>query len=403
LPGVWWVCGLLFFATVLNYLDRQVLALTADKIIHEFHLTNEGFGRIIAAFRYSYAAFQIAGGWVADAFGAGRIYPAAVGLWSCAGLATAFAGSATSLAGFRFLLGMGEAFNWPCALKVTQRLLSPEDRSLANGIFNGGAATGAMLAPVIVTLLAMRFGWRSPFVATGALGVAWIAAWLVMTRRYRGQLGGAPFSFAGMAAAALRILAKRQFWLLAVSAVIVNSVSYFLADWIPLYLKTQRGFNYGTGNLFSILVYGSLDAGNIMVGLAVRRLVAAGVELSVARNRALAASCLLMTFAVLTGTVGSRYMALICLMLTALGVAGFLVIYLTLVQDLDPAHVGISSGLLGGLGNLAYGVCSPYIGRLSDLNQTWLTFLIIGLLPWAAFTAVLAGFKTRSGHRGGED
>src|SRR5439155_4071393 len=109
--SAWWVCGLLFLATVLNYLDRQVLPLTAETIIEEFHLTKEEFGKIIASFRYAYAVFQIAGGWLADALGPRAVYPVAVGLWSLAGAFTGLTTSVGMLSTCRFFLGVGEAFN----------------------------------------------------------------------------------------------------------------------------------------------------------------------------------------------------------------------------------------------------------------------------------------------------
>ncbi len=385
---VWAVVFLLFCATVLNYLDRQVLALTAEQIIDEFHITKEDFGRIISAFRYAYAFFQIAGGWVVDARGPFAVFPLAVGLWSLAGIATSLARSVWSLSVMRFMLGIGEAFNWPCALKVTRRLLPPKDRALANGIFNSGAAAGAIIAPVIVTVVASYFGWRFAFVVTGALGFLWIVAWVLVVRPLRGRLGGEPLSGAGALAVMGRILRKRSFWLLSVSAVVVNSVSYFLADWIPLYLKTERGFSFSVGNALSVVVYASLEAGNILVGLLVRWLVGKGMTVVRARKIALLTSCVLMSTAAAAGLTPNRILAVGFLMTTALGVAGFLVIYLTLVQDVEPEYVGATAGLLGGIGNLAYGTVSPYIGRMADLGQTTLTFMLISLLPWLAFAAI---------------
>lgn len=390
---VWWICILLLFATVLNYLDRQVLSLTAERVIGEFQIDREGFGKILAAFRYSYAFVQIAGGWLVDAFGPRLIFPLAVGLWSTAGCLTAFAPTLGALYACRFLLGVGEAFNWPCALKVTERLLEPKDRPLANGIFNSGTAAGAMLAPVIVTVLALHYGWRSAFIVTGALGFVWVAVWFFYTRTRRGELGGKRLSAAGALRVMGAILRKPAFWMLAVSAIIVNSVSYVLADWIPLYLKTERGFSFGTGNVLSMLVYAGLDAGNLTVGLFIRRLVARGWKVPAARNAALLASCILMSSAAAAGITPSRYAALTLLVLTAIGVAGFLVIYLTLVQDLDPLHVGAAAGMLGGLGNFSYGLVSPYIGRLADSHQTGLTFALVGLLPWVAFLAIVLGTR----------
>lgn len=384
----WWVCGLLLLATMLNYLDRQVLSLTAERIIAEFHTTKEGFGEIIAVFRYAYATVQFFGGWIVDAFGARLVFPAAVGVWSCAGLLTGFATTLPGIARSRLLLGAGEAFNWPCALKVTERMLAPKDRPLANGIFNSGTALGAILAPIIVTILTLRYGWRSAFYVTGALGFVWVALWFLITRGRSAAMAGAPVRIRAVPSVLAGIAARRDFWLLAASAVIVNSVSYFLADWIPLYLKTERGFGFASGNAFSMLVYGGLDAGNLLVGLYVRSRVARGASVGSARNQALLLSCILMSSAIAAGLVSSAYIALGFLVLTAMGVAGFLVIYLTLVQDVDPLHVGATAGMLGGIGNMAYGLVSPHIGRLADLHHSGIMFLLAGTLPWLAFIAI---------------
>jgi ACS family hexuronate transporter-like MFS transporter len=393
----WWICFLLFLATAIIYLDRQVLALTADRIIAEFGLTQEGFGHVIAAFRYSYGFFQIFGGFLVDAHGPGIVFPAASGLWSLAGLLTGLATSVSMLVGFRLLLGAGEAFNWPCALKVTNALLPPEDRPLANGIFSSGAAVGALVAPVIVTLITVYFSWRAAFVATGAAGGLWVLAWLWFTRGSSEQLKGSSFPLKKVFRVMVRILLMPEFWVLAVSAVIINSVNYYLADWIPLYLKTSRGFSFARGNFLSIVVYGGSSVGNILVGVLVQRLVAHGMSTMSAKRWALFASCVLMLSAIPAGLTSHRYLAVICLALTGMGVAGFLVIYLTLVQDLEPAYVGVSSGLLGGLGNFAYGYVSPYIGLLADRHKSFLILILAGLLPWLAFAAIFfgVGFKQR--------
>jgi sugar phosphate permease len=191
----------------------------------------------------------------------------------------------------------------------------------------------------------------------------------------------------------VHLLTTRGFWMLTVSAVIINSVNYYLADWIPLYLKTSRGFSFAAGNVLSIVVYAGSSIGNILVGLIVRKLVAVNLTVAAAKKWSLFGSCVLICLAVAAGIASNRYVAVGCLALTAVGVAGFLVIYLTLVQDLDPAYVGLSSGLLGGFGNLTYGYLSPYIGRLADLHETSLTFMLMGLLPWLAFLAILPEVK----------
>ena len=392
----WGICILLFLATAIIYLDRQVMALTAEKIISEFGLTKEGFGRVIAAFRYSYGIFQIFGGFLVDAHGPGIVFPATSGLWAFSGLLTGLAATVGMLTGFRFLLGIGEAFNWPCALKVTSALLPSEDRPLANGIFNSGAPVGALLAPIIVTVITIYFSWRAAFVATGIIGAGWVIVWILYTRGQSSQLKGSPFPLIKMFHVMVRILSMRGFWMLAVSAIIINGVNYYLADWIPLYLKTSRGFSFAVGNLLTIVIYAGTSAGNILSGLLVRKLVASGVGIENAKKLTLFLSCVLMLAAVAAGLTSSRFLAVIFLALTGVGVAGFLVIYLTLVQDLDPAYVGVSSGLLGGLGNLAYGYLSPYIGLLADLHKTFLTLTLIGVLPWLAFFAIFFGMRTEN-------
>jgi len=387
----WWICFLLFLATAIIYLDRQVMALTAEKIIADFGLTKEGFGRVITAFRASYGISQLVGGFLVDAHGPLIVFPAAGGVWALSGLLTGLAGSLGMLTGCRFLLGIGEAFNWPCALKVTSEILPPQDRPLANGIFNAGGPIGALLAPIIVTAITIFFSWRAAFVTTGVIAGLWVVLWIGFTRGESTRLRGDPFPLAMMFRTMVRILRLRGFWMLTFSAVIINGVNYYLSDWIPLYLKTARGFSFAIGNLLTIVIYLGISAGNLLSGLLVNRLVARGISIARAKQWTLFWSCVLMLSAVAAGLTPSRFLAVGLLALTGVGVAGFLVIYLTLAQDLDPAHVGVTTGLLGGIGNLAYGFLSPYIGLLADLHKNFLTLAIIGVLPWLAFIAILVG------------
>jgi ACS family hexuronate transporter-like MFS transporter len=383
-----WICILLFAATAIIYVDRQVMALTAEKIIAEFGLNQQQWGKILATFRYSYGIVQLVGGFLVDAHGPAIVFPAASGLWALGGLLTGLATSVAMLAGCRFLLGIGEAFNWPSALKVTNALLSPEERPLANGIFNSGAAVGALLAPIILTLITVYFNWRAAFVATGTLGGLWVIVWVLYTRGSSAQLKGSPVALHDVLPAVLHILHLPGFWMLAIAGITINSVNYYLADWIPLYLKTARGFSFAAGNILSIVVYAGISCGNILVGLFVRSVVAKGLSVSAAKRWALLISCVLMGCAAAAGLTPSRYLAVILLALTGTGTGGLLVIYITLAQDLTPRHVGITSGLLGGLSNLAYGFLSPYVGMLADLHRSSLTLALIGTLPWIAFVAI---------------
>ncbi len=183
-PGLWaWgLCWLMFASTVLNYMDRQAIALVGPQIKAQFALDYLGFGWVLGAFQLTYAFFQWPAGYLVDRWNVRRTYAGAVLWWSCAGIATAFAPTLGLLMTCRALLGMGESFNWPCALRVTSGVLPPSDRSLGNGIFNSGAAIGAVLAPLLVTPLAVRMGWQSPFVILGLGGLIWVAVWQLLTR-----------------------------------------------------------------------------------------------------------------------------------------------------------------------------------------------------------------------------
>jgi ACS family hexuronate transporter-like MFS transporter len=176
----WGICWLMFASTVLNYMDRQAIALVAPQIKGEFHLQNAAFGWVMAAFALTYALCQVPAGYLVDRWNVRWAYAGAVAWWSAAGMATAFSPTLGVFMILRGVLGVGESFNWPCALRVTRTILPPEDRSLGNGIFNSGAAAGAVLTPLVVSLLTERYGWRTSFLVIGVLGFFWVAAWLVL-------------------------------------------------------------------------------------------------------------------------------------------------------------------------------------------------------------------------------
>ena len=176
----WGICWLMFASTVLNYMDRQAIALVAPQIKGEFKLDNTAFGWVMAAFALTYAVIQVPAGYLVDRWNVRWAYAGAVAWWSTAGMATAFSPTLGVFMVLRGVLGVGESFNWPCALRVTRTILPPADRSLGNGIFNSGAAAGAVLTPLVVSLLTVRYGWRTAFVAIGVLGFIWVGAWLVL-------------------------------------------------------------------------------------------------------------------------------------------------------------------------------------------------------------------------------
>ncbi|MGO9463983.1 MAG: MFS transporter [Isosphaeraceae bacterium] len=190
----WGLCWLMFASTVLNYMDRQTIALVRPQIREAFAIkTDEDFGWIIAVFGMIYALLQVPAGYLVDRWDLRWSYAAAVIWWSLAAMATALVPSLGLFVACRALLGVGESFNWPCALRVTGRVLPPAERSLGNGIFNSGAAVGAVVTPLFATRLTVAYGWRAAFLVPGAMGLIWVAAWLVLVKgRHRALLARRP-------------------------------------------------------------------------------------------------------------------------------------------------------------------------------------------------------------------
>ena len=176
-PWGWGLCWLLFASTTLSYMDRQAVAVVGERLTGEFGVKLETLGWIIAAFQLPYALFQVPAGFLADRGDVRRTYAAAVVGWLLAAMAVAWSPTLGALMAFRAILGVGESFNWPCALRTTATVLPPADRGLGNGIFNSGAAVGAVLTPLIVAPLTAWLGWRAAFFLIGGLGFVWALAW----------------------------------------------------------------------------------------------------------------------------------------------------------------------------------------------------------------------------------
>src|SRR5580765_918957 len=175
----WGIVWLTFLATTLNYMDRQTLQSTATYIKADFGLDEEGYGWISFWFSLSYGLFQFPAGFLADRWNLRRLYVAALLVWSAAGFMIGMSDTVLMMSACRFVLGLGEAFNWPCAATIVRRIIPQESRGLANGIFHSGASMGAILTPLLVLVLVVNggFGWRLVFQLVGALGLAWAVLW----------------------------------------------------------------------------------------------------------------------------------------------------------------------------------------------------------------------------------
>src|SRR6185503_360328 len=173
----WTICALLFFATTINYIDRQVLGILAPDLQKEIGWSELDYARIVIAFQISYAVMMLVWGGILDRIGTKIGLGAAVAWWSVAAMGTALARSAMGFGAARFLLGVGEAANFPASIKTVAEWFPKSERALATGIFNAGTNIGAVVAPIAVPLIAAAWGWQAAFYLTGLIGFVWLAAW----------------------------------------------------------------------------------------------------------------------------------------------------------------------------------------------------------------------------------
>ena len=437
----WLVCWLMFGATALNYMDRQSMALVQEQIRGEFSLNNEQFGWVMAAFQITYALAQIPAGFLADRLNVRLLYLFAVGWWSLAAIACGFAPSVAVLIMMRILLGMGESFNWPCALQMTSRILPPAERALGNGIFNSGAAVGAVITPLVVPPLTLYFGWRIAFMILGALGIVWMVAWqifvqprhdvlLVHPKKETGaksggvgslvylavplacavgswwalaeRLGkfrwwvGATVFFAALLIQAvvcqpkrdksnetwfdslIEVVRMKRFWILVVVSVSINVCWHFLVNWMPGYLAQDRGMTFLKSGLFVALPFLAADGGNLLGGWLSRE-VARIHHLPAAKARWLVMTgcAAMVSSGALLGSVSSNAQAIVLLAVMAMGTAGFMANYFAFCQEVSGKHTGLIVGLLGGLGNLFAGGFLPYAGQVKDITGSFAPIFVI--------------------------
>ena len=287
----WSICGLLFLATLVNYLDRQTISVSASNIAAEMHLTDGDLGKLFFGFLFAYGVGQLfVGGWL-DRVGTVAAYAVAVAVWSLAGAASGLAPTFGFLLLTRILLGLCESPNWPLALRVVARIFPPGQRSLANGVFQGGTSLGATIAPPVIIYLTATFGWRASFFVVGGVGLVWVALWLAWFRRApEPQLdlprppadavsdagSGGGVGGPGEPATLADIFRSRAFWGLVVATSFLNPLQYFYTTWLPRYFDKYAGVSFGKELAHRlIVVYLALDVGlwtgGALVALLARR------------------------------------------------------------------------------------------------------------------------------------
>ena len=309
----WWIIGLLFLSTVINYVDRQTLSVLARTIQDDLGLTNLQYAYIVQAFLFAYTLSYLVSGRITDWLGTRVSMASFIIWWSLANITTAFASSAFTLGISRFLLGVGEPGNYTAGPKAISEWFTPRERGLAYGIYTMGATIGATIAPPLIAWLAVSYGWRAAFVITGALGLVWVMPWLWLYRspHEHPRLGDAERPFvpaaeparcsaprrncsrtadraaAGEWARWRGLLSDRGTWLLLLSRLLTDPVWYFYLFWFPKYLSDARGLSLVEVGRVAWVVYLAADIGSVAGGWLSGRFIGRGLRPIPARKAVL--------------------------------------------------------------------------------------------------------------------
>lgn len=377
----WLLCWLLFAATALSFLDRQVLSVLAPRITAEFAMSNADYSHVVFAFQASYTVMFAVGGRFADLVGTRIGMAACLAVWSVASAAHAFTRGMASLTSARFLLGIGEGGCFPAATRGAAQWFPADKRAAAMGIATGGSALGAVIAPPVTAQLSVHFGWRGTFLLTGALGLVWLVVWLVVTRKDASEL-----RIAGTRTSIRYWLSQPAVRWVLLARFLFDPVFYFYMFWIPQYLHVERHLSVeqiGSRFWIPFLVLG---VSQVAGGRVSDQLVKRGWEPVHARRLVLGAAALLTPvswFSALTADVGSA-ITLMCALMFAHGF--WITNFLGLLGDLFPAAaIGTISGLTGTAGGVGGMLSSLMIGAAVDRFSFTPVFAVTAVLYPAAF------------------
>jgi ACS family hexuronate transporter-like MFS transporter len=367
-----------FWATVINYLDRQTLSVAAPVLREQFHLSNVEYSRVVFAFLLAYTLSNGISGMMIDRLGTKLGYALCMLWWSVAALLHAFATGGLSLGMLRFLLGLGEAGNWPAGVKVATEWFPERERALASGIFNSGSAVGAILAPPIVAWILLRYGWPPAFVSVGVLGLIWLVLWLPAYRTPHAaaaEFGAPPIP--------VRVLVRTRVVLaFTLSKIFLDPVWYFYIFWFPEYLKRARGFDMAAIGKYSWIPFAVAGAGNFLGGGLSAWLLRCGASVTVARKGAVTFFAALMTSAIGVVLVQKAWLAIALVSVAMLGYTGSLANMLALPGDVFPKNAVASVYGLASMGSGFGGMLFTLItGWVVDHYSYTPVFIGFGLLP----------------------
>ncbi|MEI6390456.1 MAG: MFS transporter [Verrucomicrobiota bacterium] len=376
----WVVCALLFFATTINYIDRQILSLLKEILDKQIGWTNEQFGWVNSAFQFSYGIGLLGFGWFVDRFGTKIGYTVSIVAWSIAAAAHALVGTFTGFITARSALGLGEAGNFPSAIKAVALWFPKRERAFATSIFNAGTNAGALIAPAIIPWMAFRFGWQSCFVVAGIAGLLWLFLWV--------PFYDVPDKCKRVGAAELvlirsdhedeqptekipwlSLLSYRQTWSFIVAKFLTDPVWWFFLIWLPDFFKKTRGLEIKKSWIHIVTIYGIVTVLSIFGGWLTGYLTKRGWTVTRARKTGMFIFALC-ALPILVVTQVGDWTAVLLIGLAGSAHQAWSANLYTTVSDMFPKRAVASVIGIGGMAGSAGGILFPALsGRMLDHFQ----------------------------------
>jgi ACS family hexuronate transporter-like MFS transporter len=377
----WFICGLLFYATTVNYMDRMVLGILKPTIAHDLHWSETDYGLINSAFQLGYAVMMPIAGRLIDWVGLRAGYTLAVLFWSISSMCHALAGDAFQFGLARLGLGLGEAANFPAAIKTVAEWFPQKERSLATGVFNSGSNIGAVVAPLAVPLITAHFGWHAAFLFTGALSMTWGIIWFLVYREpeKHAKVSAAELSFIRSGAEGesrttlsyATLLRRRATWAFLLGKFLTDPVWWFYLYWIPGFLQLKYHVDLIHIGPPLVTIYLVADIGSIGGGWISCQFLKRGWTVAAARKTAMLICAVCVTAVVFVpAAAGNLWLTVGLISIAAASHQGWSANLFTITSDCFPRSAIASIVGLGGLGGAIGGMLAqPAIGRWLDFSH----------------------------------
>ena len=411
LPGArlgrvrWTICAMLFAATSINYMDRQVISILKPTLMkpiaeHGIGLTEVGYGHISAAFMIAYAVGLLVAGRFVDKVGTRLGYMVIMAIWSLSAMGHALANTVLEFAVARFSLGLGESGNFPAAIKTVAEWFPQSERSLATGIFNSGANVGAILAPLIVPWVTIHYGWHAAFLATGIFSALWIALWFSKYRKPANHptLTGAELRHIYREAAEqmgpstpwLKLLKIRQTWAFSIPKFLTDPIWWFLLFYLPSYFSDKFHLDLSHLGLPLIIVYSASTFGSIGGGWLPALFLRLGFSASRARLLAMLLCACFVVPILMLNYLHSEWAAVALLSMATAAHQGWSANLFTTASDMFPrTAVGSVTGIGGMAGAIGGALMVNYAGYVLQLTHSYATLFAIAASAYLIALLVL--------------